>query len=182
MPTENIERKLVAILHADVKGYSRLMEEDEVGTLRTLTTYRAATDALIEQHRGRIVGTAGDNILAEFASPVEAVQCAVEIQQAFRSRNADLPPNRRMEFRIGINVGDVMVEGPQIYGDGVNIAARLEALAEGGGICISGTVYDQIENKLPLLYESLGEQTVKNIKKPVRMYRVRLAGEAASPR
>jgi adenylate cyclase len=181
MSTENIERKLVAILHADVKGYSRLMEEDEVGTLHTLTTYRAVTDSLIEQHRGRIVGTAGDSILAEFASPVEAVQCAVEIQQAFRSRNADLPPSRRMEFRIGINVGDVMVEGPQIYGDGVNIAARLEALAEGGGICISGTVYDQVENKLPLLYESLGEQTVKNIKKPVRMYRVRLAGEAASP-
>ena len=181
MSTENIERKLVAILHADVKGYSRLMEEDEVGTLRTLTTYRAVTDSLIEQHRGRIVGTAGDSILAEFASPVEAVQCAVEIQQAFRSRNADLPPNRRMEFRIGINVGDVMVEGPQIYGDGVNIAARLEALAEGGGICISGTVYDQVENKLPLLYESLGEQTVKNIKKPVRMYRVRLAGEAVAP-
>jgi adenylate cyclase len=180
MPTESIERKLVAILHADVKGYSRLMEEDEVGTLRTLTTYRAATDALIEQHRGRIVGTAGDSILAEFASPVEAVQCAVDIQQALRPRNADLPPNRRMEFRIGINVGDVMVGGPQIYGDGVNIAARLEALAEGGGICISGTVYDQVENKLPLLYESLGEQTVKNIKKPVRMYRVGLEGEAVA--
>jgi adenylate cyclase len=181
MPTESIERKLVAILHADVKGYSRLMEEDEVGTLRTLTAYRAATDALIEQHRGHIVGTAGDSLLAEFASPVEAVQCAVDIQQAFRSRNADLPPHRRMEFRIGINVGDVMVEGPQIYGDGVNIAARLEALAEGGGICISGTVYDQVENKLPLVYESLGEQPVKNIKKPVRMYRVRLAGEAVAP-
>jgi adenylate cyclase len=181
MPTENIERKLAAILHADVKGYSRLMEEDEVGTLRTLTAYRATTDALIEQHRGHIVGTAGDSILAEFASPVEAVQCAVEIHKALRPRNADLPPNHRMEFRIGINVGDVIVEGPQIYGDGVNIAARLEALAEGGGICISGTVYDQIENKLPLVYESLGEQTVKNIRKPVRIYRVRLEGEAIAP-
>jgi adenylate cyclase len=172
MPTENIERKLAAVFHADVKGYSRLMEEDEVGTLRTLTAYRQVTDALIAQHRGRIVGTAGDSILAEFASAVAAVQCAVDIQQALRPRNAELPPNRRMEFRIGINVGDVIVEGPQLYGDGVNIAPRLEALAEGGGICLSGTVYDQIENKLALGYEYLGEQTVKNIAKPVRVYRV----------
>ena len=172
MPTENVERKLAAILSADVKGYSRLMGEDEVGTLRTLTAYREVTDALIQHHRGRIVGTAGDSILAEFASAVEAVQCVVDIQQALKTRNADLPPERRMEFRVGINVGDVIVEGPQIYGDGVNIAARLEALAEGGGICISGTVYDQVENKLPVGYEYLGEQTVKNIAKPVRVYRV----------
>ncbi|MBI3795455.1 MAG: adenylate/guanylate cyclase domain-containing protein [Deltaproteobacteria bacterium] len=172
MPTENVERKLVAILSADVKGYSRLMGEDEVGTLRRLTAYREVTDALIQQHRGRIVGTAGDSILAEFASAVDAVQCAVDIQQALKTKNADLPSARRMEFRIGINVGDVIVEGSQIYGDGVNIAARLEALAEGGGICISGTVYDQTENKLALGYEYLGEQTVKNIAKPVRVYRV----------
>ncbi|MBI3757340.1 MAG: adenylate/guanylate cyclase domain-containing protein [Deltaproteobacteria bacterium] len=178
MPTENVERKLAAILHADVKGYSRLMEEDEVGTLRTLTAYRTVTDSLIEQHRGRIVGTAGDSILAEFASAVEAVQCAADIQQALRPRNAALPPNRRMEFRIGINVGDVIVEGPQLYGDGVNIAARLEALAEGGGICLSGTVYDQVENKLSLGYEYLGAQTVKNIAKPVRVYRVQSETEA----
>jgi adenylate cyclase len=180
MPTENIERKLSAILHADVKGYSRLMEADEVGTLRTLATYRAVTDSLIQQHRGRIVGTAGDSILAEFASAVEAVQCGVDIQQALKPKNADLPAERRMEFRIGINVGDVIVEGPQIYGDGVNIAARLEALAEGGGICISGTVYDQVENKLTMGYEYLGEQTVKNIAKPVRVYRVAEPGGTAT--
>jgi adenylate cyclase len=181
MSTANVERKLSAILSADVKGYSCLMGENEVGTLRMLTAYREVTDALIQQHRGRIVGTAGDSILAEFASAVDAVQCAVEIQQALKTRNADLPSERRMEFRIGINVGDVIVEGPQIYGDGVNISARLEALAEGGGICLSGTVYDQVENKLALGYEFLGEQTVKNIAKPVRVYRVRLAREAVAP-
>jgi adenylate cyclase len=167
-----MERKLTAILSADVQGYSRLMGEDEVGTLRRLTAYREVTDALVQHHRGRIVGTAGDSILAEFASAVEAVQCAVDIQQALKIKNAELPPEKRMEFRIGINVGDVIVEGPQIYGDGVNIAARLEAVAEGGGLCISGTVYDQVENKLALGYEYLGEQTVKNIAKPVRVYRV----------
>jgi adenylate cyclase len=167
-----MERKLAAILSADVQGYSRLMGEDEEGTLRTLTAYRTVIDTLIQQHRGRIVGTAGDSVLAEFASAVEAVQCEVDIQQALKPRNANLPPGRRMEFRIGINVGDVIVEGPQIYGDGVNIAARLEALADGGGICISGTVYDQVENKLALDYESLGKQTVKNIAKLVRVYRV----------
>ena len=167
-----MDRKLTAILAADVQGYSRLMGEDEVGTLRTLTAYRQITDALIEQYRGRIVNTAGDSILAEFASVVDVVQCAIAIQTALRSENARFLPDRRMEFRIGINLGDVMVEGEQIYGDGVNIAARLEALAEGGGICISGTVHEQIENKLTLKYEDLGEQTVKNIKKPVRVYRV----------
>src|SRR5262249_51647352 len=145
-----MERKLTAILAADVQGYSRLMGADEEGTLRVLTAYREGTDALIQQHRGRIVGTAGDSILAEFASAVDAVQCAVEIQRALTAKNTELPAERRMELRIGINVGDVIVEGLQIYGDGVNIAARLEALAEGGGICIAGTVYDQIENKLPL--------------------------------
>jgi len=176
MPLENVERKLAAILHADIKGYSRLMGADEVGTLQRLTAYREVTDALIQHHRGRIVSTAGDSILAEFASAVDAVQCAVDIQQILKTKNADLPSERRMEFRIGINVGDVIVEGRQIYGDGVNIAARLEALAEGGGICISGTVYDQTENKLALGYEYLGEQTVKNITKPMRVYRVR--GEA----
>jgi adenylate cyclase len=179
MPPENVERKLTAILHADIKGYSRLMGEDEVGTLRMLTASREVTDALIQHHHGRIVGTAGDSILAEFASAVEAVQCAVEIQQALKTKNADLPSGRRMEFRIGINVGDVIVEGLQIYGDGVNIAARLETLAEGGGICVSGTVYDQVENKLTLGYEYLGEQTVKNIAKPVRVYRIQ--GEAKAP-
>src|SRR5262249_3234915 len=145
----SMERKLTAILSADIKGYSRLMGEDEVGTLRRLTAYREVTDALIQHHRGRIVGTASDSILAEFARAVEVVQCAVEIQQAAKIKTAELRLGKRMEFCIGINVGDVIAEGLQIYGDGVNIAARLEALAEGGGISIAGTVYDQVENKLP---------------------------------
>src|SRR4030095_15534373 len=179
VPSATVKRKLTAILAADVKGYSRLMGEDEVATLHTLTAYRQVTDTLIQQHQGRVVGSAGDSVLAEFASVVYAVQCAVEIQRALKARNAELPEHRRMEFRIGINLGDVMVEGEQIYGDGVNIAARLEALAEGGGIFIAGTVYDQIENKLPLQYEYLGEQAVKNIAKPVRIYRVRI--EIPSP-
>jgi len=177
---ERVERKLAAVLSADVQGYSRLMGADEVGTLQRLTACREVTDALIARHRGRIVGNAGDGLLAEFASAVDAVQCAVEIQHALRAKNADLSQDQRMVFRLGINVGDVIVEGPQIYGDGVNIAARLEALADGGGICISGTVYDQVENKLPLGYEFLGEQVVKNIAKPVRVWRVRLE-ESESP-
>jgi adenylate cyclase len=167
-----VVRKLAAILSADVVGYSRLMGEDEVGTLRTLTAYRKIVDALIERHRGRIVGTAGDSVLAEFASVVDAVQCAVEIQTSLKAENASLSPERQMKFRIGINLGDVMVEGETIYGDGVNIAARLQALADSGGICLSGTVHEHLGNKLPLHYEDLGEQTVKNIAKPVRVYRV----------
>src|SRR5262249_33720064 len=180
MPPENVERKLTAILSADVQGYSRLMGEDEVGTLQRLTAYREVTDALIQHHRGRIVGTAGDSILAEFASAVAAVQCALEIQHALQTKNAEVPRARRMEFRIGLNVGDVIVDGPQIYGDGVNIAARLEALAEGGGISLPGTVKDQVKNKLPLSYESLGEQPVKNIAKPIRVYRVQQATTATT--
>ena len=150
MTTTSFKRKLTAILSADVAGYSRLMGEDEEGTLRTLNTYKEVMGSLIQQYRGRVVGTAGDNVLAEFASVVDAVQCAVEIQQVLRARNALLPETRRMEFRIGINLGDVIEEGDSIYGDGVNIAARLEGLAEAGGICISGSAYEQIENKLPL--------------------------------
>jgi predicted ATPase/class 3 adenylate cyclase len=172
-----VERKLVAILSADVHGYSRLMGEDEVGTLRTLTAYRAVTDACIRHRRGRVVNTAGDSVLAEFASAVDAVQCAVEIQQALAAKNADLPSERQMAFRIGINVGDVVVEGEQLYGEGVNIAARLEGLAEAGGLCISGTVYDQIKNKVALAYEYLGERMVKNIAEPVRVYRVQWESE-----
>src|SRR3989441_9811634 len=133
MEPHSVERKLTAILSADVQGYSRLMDEDEEATLHTLTAYRAVMDPLIHQHRGRIVGTAGDSVLAEFASVVDAVRCAVEIQQQLTVRNADLPAPRRMEFRIGINLGDVMVEGEQIYGDGVNVAARLQGLADAGG-------------------------------------------------
>jgi len=172
MTTQGFKRKLTAILSADVKGYSRLMGEDEVATVRTLTAYREMMAALIQQHRGRVVDSPGDNLLAEFASVVDAVRCAVEIQEELKARNAELPENRKMEFRIGINLGDVIEEGDRIYGDGVIIAARLEGLAEGGGICISGTAFDQVENKLALGYKYLGEHSVKNIVKPIRLYRV----------
>src|ERR1700752_2124847 len=167
-----MERKLAAIFSADVAGYSRLMGDDEETTIRTLTAYRAVISSLIQQYRGRVVDSPGDNLLAEFASVVDAVRCAVEIQQALKGKNDELPPHRQMRFRIGINLGDVIVEGERLYGDGVNIAARLESLALPGGICISGTVYDQVENKLALTYDYQGEQTVKNIAKPVRTYRV----------
>jgi TolB-like protein/class 3 adenylate cyclase/Tfp pilus assembly protein PilF len=167
-----LERKLTAILCADVFGYSRLMGEDEEATLRTLSSHRKLIDSLIEQHRGRFVNSAGDSVLAEFASVVNAVQCAVEIQIMLKAKNADLPPERRMEFRIGVNLGDVMVDGEQIYGDGVNVAARLEGLAEPGGICISGTVHEQVRDKLALSYDDAGEQEVKNIVRPVRVWRV----------
>ncbi|NIO03265.1 MAG: hypothetical protein GTN74_01255, partial [Proteobacteria bacterium] len=179
MTAEGIIRRLTAILSADVKGYSRLMGDDEVATVETLSTYRELMATFIEKHRGRVVDSPGDNLLAEFPSAVDAVECAVEIQRDLASKNAELPENRRMEFRIGINLGDVIVERDRIYGDGVNIAARIEGLAEGGGICISGTVYDQVENKLSLDYESLGEQTVKNISKPVRAYRIRTKSDTS---
>jgi adenylate cyclase len=155
------------------------MGEDEEWTLRTLNAYKEVMRGLIQQHRGRVVAAPGDNVLAEFVSVVDAVQCAVEIQQVLRAKNAMLPENRRMEFRIGINLGDVIEEGDTIYGDGVNIAARLEGLAEAGGICISENAYQQIENKLPLRYDYLGEHEVKNIAKPVRVYRARIEPEAA---
>src|SRR3989442_5988811 len=148
------------------------MGEDEEATIRTLTAYRAAMTTRIQQQRGRVVDSPGDKLLAEFASVIDAVRCAVEIQQDLKAQNAALPDQRKMEFRIGINVGDVVVVGERIYGDGVNIAARLEGLAEAGGICIAGTVYDQVKNKLALGYEYLGEQTVKNIAEPVRVWRV----------
>ncbi len=176
-----MERKLTAILYTDVKGYSRLMGADEETTIRTLTTYRQVMSDLIPQHRGRVVDATGDNLLAEFASVVDAVRCATEIQREFRTRNAELPPERKMEFRIGVNLGEVVVEGDQIYGDGINIAARLESLAEGGGICISGAVYDQIGNKLDLEYTDLGAQVMKNIAKPVQVYRVQLETHASPP-
>jgi adenylate cyclase len=182
MPTQTtsvgMERKLAAILSADVAGYSRLMGEDEEETIRTLTAYRKVTDSCIAQHRGRVVNTAGDSVLAEFASAVDAVQCAVAIQHQLRARNVDLPSERTMEFRIGINVGDVVAEGEQLYGDGVNVAARVHALVDAGGLFISGTVYDQVKNKLALNYHDLGEQTVKNIADPVRVWRVVLDPEA----
>jgi adenylate cyclase len=172
MTEQDFKRKLTAILSADAKGYSRLMGEDEEATVRTITAYRKAMAKMVQQYRGRVVDSPGDNVLAEFGSVVDAVNCAVEVQRELAERNSELPPERKMEFRIGINLGDVIEEGERIYGDGVNIAARVEGLAEGGGICISGTVYDAIEAKLGLEYEYLGEQAVKNIPKPVRVYRV----------
>jgi adenylate cyclase len=175
-----LERKLTAILCADVFGYSRLMGEAEEPTLRTLSAYRKIIDQLVENHRGRFVNSAGDSVLAEFLSVVEAVNCAIEIQNALKAENEGLPPERRMEFRIGINLGDVMVEGEQIYGDGVNVAARLENLANPGGICISGIVHDQVKGKLTLSYQDLGAQQVKNIAEPVHVWRVMLDGHIAS--
>jgi adenylate cyclase len=171
-PPAAAKRKLAAILSADVRGFSRLMEADEEGTLRTLKSHRESIDALIAGHDGRIVGTAGDSVLAEFASPVEAARCAVEVQAELAKRNADLPRSRRLEFRIGINLGDVVVEGTELYGDGVNVAARLQALADPGGVFVSGGVYDQIKTKLPFGYDFLGAQRVKNIAEPVRVYRL----------
>jgi TolB-like protein/class 3 adenylate cyclase len=172
MAQESFKRKLAAILSADVEGYSRLMGEDEEATVRTLTTYREVLTDLIQQHNGKVVDSPGDNLLADFASVVDAVQCAVAVQKEIKSRNDELPENRRMQFRIGINLGDVIQEEDRIYGDGVNIAARLESLAEPGGVCISKTAFDHIESKLPYGYEFLGDQTVKNIAKPVGAYRV----------
>jgi adenylate cyclase len=172
MPAKDFKRKLTAIFSADVAGYSRLMAEDESATVKTLETYREVMSTLIMQHRGRVIDSPGDNLLAEFSSVVDAVQCAVAVQKEFQARNAPLPENRRMKFRIGINLGDVIEEGERIYGDGVNIAARLEGLADPGGICVSKTAFEHIETKLPLGYEYLGEQEVKNIPKLVGAYRV----------
>jgi adenylate cyclase len=178
MATGDVKRKLTAIFSADVEGYSRLMEEDELSTVETLTSHKEIMGKLIKQYRGRVVDSTGDNLLAEFGSVVDAVQCAVEVQQVLSAKNDALPENRRMNFRIGINSGDVIEEGELIYGDGVNVAARMESLAKGGGISISGTAFDQLGKKLPLGYEYLGEQTVKNIRKPVRVYRVLTEEEA----
>jgi adenylate cyclase len=172
MAREGFKRKLAAILSADVAGYSRLMGEDEAATVRTLETYRGVVSDLIQQHRGRVVDATGDNLLAEFASVVDTVQCAVAVQKEIQARNLELPETRRMQFRIGVNLGDVIEEEGRIYGDGVNIAARLESLAEPGGICVSKTAFEHIETKLPFGYEYLGEQVVKNIVKPVGAYKV----------
>jgi class 3 adenylate cyclase len=173
MPEKGFKRKLTAILSADVEGYSRLMDDDEEATVRTLTAYRNAFTGLVQQFRARIVDTPGDNILADFTSVVDAVNCAVEIQRELAERNAELPDNRKMQFRIGVNLGDVIEEEGRIYGDGVNIAARVESLSEAGGICISGRAHDQVENKLNLLeYEDLGKHEVKNISRPIQVYRV----------
>ena len=172
MTKEGFRRKLTAILSADAVGYSRLMGEDEEATVQTITAYRKMMSTLIGKHHGRVLDAKGDNVLAEFPSVVDEVRCSVDIQKELKTRNADLSENRKMEFRIGINLGDVIEEGDTIYGDGVNVAARLEGLAEGGGTCISGTVFDHVEGKTELDFEYLGEQAVKNIRKPARVYRV----------
>jgi TolB-like protein/class 3 adenylate cyclase/Flp pilus assembly protein TadD len=182
MTTQELKRKLAAILSADVKGYSRLMGEDEVQTFKTLSAYFQIMTTLIQKHQGKVLNIAGDNLLADFESVVDAVECAVETQKELRTKNAELAEGQRVEFRIGINLGDVIREGENIYGDGVNIAERVQSLADGGGICISGTAYDQVENKLGLGYEYLGEQSVKNIAKPVRVYRVLMEPGAVARR
>ena len=178
--TDKVKRRLTTVLCADVHGYSRLMEADEAGTLETLRRYRTAMTGLVERHDGRIVNTWGDAVIAEFASVVEAVQCAVEIQQEISNQESD-PTHAQMRFRIGINLGDVMVEGSDIYGDGVNIAARLQQLAEPGGVVVSGSVYDQVYNKLSLGFDCLGRQQMKDVA-PVISYRVTMSGRAAGRR
>ena len=161
MAQENFKRKLTAIFSADAKSYSRLMGENESATVRTITEYRQLMADLIQQYHGRVVDSPGDNLLAEFTSVVNAVRCAVEIQKKLSAKNTELPQNRRMEFRIGINLGDVIDKDDRIYGDGINITARVEGLAEGGGICITRNVYDQIKDKLSLEYDYLGEHSVE---------------------
>jgi len=171
-----VTRKLRAILSADVKGYSLLMADDEVHTIQTLKAYRSLMSKLIELHSGRVVDSPGDNLLAEFGSAVDAVDCAVDVQKKLKKENARYVEGNRLEFRIGINIGDVVQDGDRIYGSGVNVAARIEAIADPGGICISRNTYDQVKDKLELGFDYLGEHEVKNIKEPVRVYRVNRPG------
>jgi adenylate cyclase len=181
LSTEHVERRLTAILAADIAGYSRLMGNDEEGTLAQLKAHRGAlVDRKINEHRGRIVKTTGDGMLVEFASVVEAVRCAVEIQRGMAERNVAAPAGQRIEFRVGINVGDIIVEGDDIFGDGVNVAARLEGLAEPGGICVSGRVQEDAQGKLDIAFEDIGEQKLKNIARPVRAFRVRAQRQGRS--
>src|SRR5215217_3096138 len=167
-----MERRLAALFAADVEGYSRLMAEDEVGTMDTLTSHRAILDGLIAEHRGRIANTAGDSVLAEFPSAVDAVTCALRAQAALRSANEGLPDRQRLQFRIGVHVGDVMVKGGDLFGDGVNIAARLQALAEAGGVCVSGAAQEYVRKNLAVTFQDLGPQIVKNIEEPIRAFTV----------
>ncbi len=181
MAQERVERRLAAILVADMVGYSRLMEADEAGTIaRQKACRKELIDPKITEHNGRIVKSTGDGLLIEFGSAVDAVECAVASQRAMAEREADVPEDRRIQYRVGINVGDIVIDGDDILGDGVNVAARLEGLAEPGGICVSGDVYRQVEGKTGLAFEDLGEQTVKNIKRPVRVHRVQMAGAGAA--
>jgi adenylate cyclase len=179
MEAPPLERRLAAILAADVEGYSRLMHGDEEATMAALSARRAVVDELIARHRGRIANTAGDSVLAEFTSVLDAVRCAVEIQASLQRANEDKPEGRRMRFRIGVNVGDVMVKGDDIFGDGVNVAARLEGLVKGGEICISRGVHDHLRHRGGMVFEDLGEQLVKNIAHPIRAFRLRI-GEDTS--
>src|SRR5690349_16103064 len=175
MPEDRVDRRLAAIFAGDIAGYSRLMGVDEEGTLRQLKAHRKElVDPKITEHRGRIVKTTGDGVLVEFVSVVDAVRCAVEIQRGMAERNAEVPAERRIELRIGINVGDIISDANDIYGDGVNVAARLEALAEPGGILVSRNVYDQVRDKLSFGFEDLGEQNVKNISRPIGIHRIQL--------
>ena len=176
---QRVKRRLAAIMCADVAQYSKLMERDEDGTLDRLKAYRTIMSALTERHNGRIVNTWGDAVIIEFVSVMEAVQCAVDIQNELSLRNAELPDLNRMEFRIGINLGDIMVEGEDIYGDGVNVAARLQEIAPKGGIMLSQSVYDQVKTKMALGFDPLGPQHVKNVTEPVETYSVRLGGRNA---
>jgi class 3 adenylate cyclase len=168
----SVKRRLTCILAADAVGYSKQMGQDEEGTIRVLSAHRSVIDGIIVFHQGRIISTAGDSVLAEFSSVVEAVRCAVEIQEALKTRNDSLPEHRQMHFRVGVNLGDVVVKNDDLLGDGVNVAARLESMAEPGGICIASSVYDQITGKLDLGFQDIGEQSLKNISRPVRVYRV----------
>src|SRR3954469_4774086 len=177
MTDDKVKRRLTTVLCADVHGYSRLMGADEAGTLGALRRHRNAIAGLVERHDGRIVNTWGDAVTAEFASVVEAVQCAVEIQQEISTQESDPPSAQRMRYRIGVNLGDVMVDGSDIYGDGVNIAARLQELAEPGGVVISAPVYDQVHNKLSVGFDCLGQQQLKNVA-PVTSYRVTVGGRS----
>ena len=182
MSEERVERRLAAILAADVVGYSRLMGADEEGTLAALKAIRRElVDPRIVEHRGRIVKTTGDGLLVEFASVVDAVRCAVGVQRELAERNAEVPAATRIEFRVGINLGDIIIDGGDIFGDGVNVAARLETLAEPGGICVSRVVRDQVRDKLAFAFEDMGEQQVKNIARPVHAHRIRIGAAAAAP-
>ncbi len=176
-----MERRLAAILAADMVGYSRLVENDEEGTLRALGACRRIIDGLVADHQGRVFGSAGDSVVAEFASVVEAVRCATAIQEEIGKRNAELPEDRRMAYRIGVNLGDVVVDGDNLLGDGVNIAARLEGLAEPGGVWISADTYRQVKGKVDAAFEDLGDHEIKNIGEPVRVYRVALDAASAAP-
>jgi class 3 adenylate cyclase len=182
MSAHGVARRLAAILSADVVGYSRLMAEDERETLRALKAYQEVTGALVRQHHGRVVDSPGDNLLAELPSALDALEAALEMQREIAARNATVPADRRMQYRIGVHLGDVMVDGDRIYGDGVNIAARLQALAEPGGSCVSGAVHEQVGKKLAVSYGDLGMQSLKNLPEPVHVFSIRTEGVAAPAR